>query len=68
MDFRCPTCRKLVARGSIAFPFCSPRCRDIDLGGWFEERFRVPGEPLADDIESDGRESDPGAAGARDEP
>lgn len=25
-------------------PFCSQRCADIDLGGWFTERYRVAGE------------------------
>jgi endogenous inhibitor of DNA gyrase (YacG/DUF329 family) len=30
------------------FPFCSPRCRSIDLGRWLGEKYRVPeaeGEP-----------------------
>jgi uncharacterized protein len=27
-------------------PFCSPRCRDIDLGRWFTGSYSVPGEPL----------------------
>lgn len=31
---RCPTCRKLVLAGSEDFPFCSDRCRLIDLGKW----------------------------------
>jgi uncharacterized protein len=31
---RCPTCRKLVQRGEPDFPFCSDRCRLIDLGKW----------------------------------
>lgn len=25
-----------------AFPFCSPRCKTIDLGQWVDERYRVP--------------------------
>jgi uncharacterized protein len=31
---RCPTCRKLVLRTEAEFPFCSERCRLIDLGKW----------------------------------
>jgi endogenous inhibitor of DNA gyrase (YacG/DUF329 family) len=31
---RCPTCRKLVMRDEPEFPFCSERCRMIDLGKW----------------------------------
>jgi len=27
-------------------PFCSERCRLIDLGAWASERFRIAGEPV----------------------
>ena len=47
-DYRCPTCNKAVqppgdGRGEQAkfFPFCSERCRLIDLGGWFDERHKI---------------------------
>ena len=33
-SLRCPTCRKLVLRSDAEFPFCSERCRLIDLGKW----------------------------------
>lgn len=33
-SLRCPTCRTLVLAGSPDFPFCSERCRLIDLGKW----------------------------------
>jgi len=33
-SLRCPTCRKLVLRDEPEFPFCSERCRLIDLGKW----------------------------------
>ncbi len=33
-SLRCPTCRKLVLREEPDFPFCSERCRLIDLGKW----------------------------------
>jgi uncharacterized protein len=34
-------------------PFCSERCRLVDLGGWFEERFRIPGEPVVEESDDD---------------
>ena len=33
-SLRCPSCRKIVLRGEAEFPFCSERCRLIDLGKW----------------------------------
>lgn len=34
------------------FPFCSPRCRTIDLGRWLGEAYRIPaeGEEEAEEI------------------
>jgi uncharacterized protein len=39
----CPTCRGPSVYGSRnAFrPFCCERCRDVDLGAWASEKFRV---------------------------
>jgi endogenous inhibitor of DNA gyrase (YacG/DUF329 family) len=34
VSLRCPTCRKIVLAGEPDFPFCSARCRVIDLGKW----------------------------------
>ena len=31
---RCPICKKSVKRTDPDFPFCSERCRTIDLGKW----------------------------------
>lgn len=33
-SLRCPTCRALVMQTNADFPFCSDRCRLIDLGKW----------------------------------
>ena len=43
----CPTCGKAVewTPANPWRPFCSERCRLIDLGAWFEEEHRIPGEP-----------------------
>lgn len=41
---RCPTCAgpSLFAPANRFRPFCSERCRQIDLGAWANEEFRVP--------------------------
>lgn len=44
---RCPTCEKPFAVERIAdlpsFPFCSSRCRLIDLGRWADGSHIIPG-------------------------
>lgn len=50
---KCPTCGKEVKweATSIWRPFCSERCRLIDLGEWASESHRVPGdETLPDEL------------------
>jgi endogenous inhibitor of DNA gyrase (YacG/DUF329 family) len=44
---RCPVCRAQVAArvDNPAFPFCSARCKQIDLGRWLQEDYRISGEP-----------------------
>jgi endogenous inhibitor of DNA gyrase (YacG/DUF329 family) len=53
MELRCPTCRKRFDRAESAYaPFCSQRCKLLDLGDWLDERFRIAGEPApaTDDV------------------
>ncbi len=45
---RCPICSKSVKDGDPNAPFCSERCRIIDLGNWAGEKYVVPGEPLVE--------------------
>ncbi len=41
----CPICKKEAAWEDNPFrPFCSERCRLIDLGKWASEDYRIPGE------------------------
>ena len=42
----CPSCGKATAftASNKWRPFCSERCKLIDLGDWASERFRVPVE------------------------
>ncbi|MEN6450127.1 MAG: DNA gyrase inhibitor YacG [Thermoguttaceae bacterium] len=43
---RCPICqREFRPEDSQAMPFCSKRCRLIDLGRWLGEKYAVPEEP-----------------------
>ncbi|HWR15247.1 MAG TPA: DNA gyrase inhibitor YacG [Terriglobales bacterium] len=52
VSLRCPTCSKLVLRDEPDFPFCSDRCRLIDLGKWASGGY-VISSPITDpeDIE-----------------
>ena len=50
--YPCPVCRK-ITRYTVDNPyrpFCSERCRMIDLGQWLEEDYRVAGEPAAHEV------------------
>jgi uncharacterized protein len=44
----CPTCQRELEWETAPFrPFCSERCRLIDLGAWLTEQRAIPGEPAA---------------------
>ena len=57
---KCPTCKRTLEWSTSEYrPFCSERCRLIDLGGWLTEKNAIPGdapelneEPGADDSDS----------------
>ncbi len=45
----CPNCKKNIssrlekeARKANFFPFCSQRCKLVDLGAWFDAEYRIP--------------------------
>jgi uncharacterized protein len=48
---KCPTCRRDVewSAASQYRPFCSDRCRLIDLGAWLTEQHKIPEEPGSED-------------------
>ena len=54
-SLRCPTCRKIVLRKDPDFPFCSERCRTIDLGKWASGGFVIstPLNSAGEDIDGD---------------
>jgi endogenous inhibitor of DNA gyrase (YacG/DUF329 family) len=47
LTLRCPTCKKVVLRTDPEFPFCSERCRLIDLGKWASGGY-VISTPISD--------------------
>jgi uncharacterized protein len=56
---RCPTCRAEFERSDTpAFPFCSERCRTIDLGNWLGESYRIPTAESPDEHATEDDETD----------
>lgn len=53
----CPTCRGPAVYGAVNpwRPFCGQRCKQIDMGAWAAEDYRMPAAPPPDDL--DERES-----------
>jgi hypothetical protein len=45
---RCPVCESPTKSDATSLPFCSSRCRTIDLGDWLDERYQIADEPSAD--------------------
>ena len=47
----CPACggKSIYAPSNPYRPFCSGRCKNLDLGAWATESFRVESEDPADD-------------------
>jgi hypothetical protein len=62
MPSACPICKRPVdappvhpdASGSPHFPFCSERCKLIDLGRWLDGKYQVP--VVDDDLDEGGVE------------
>lgn len=60
MKINCPICGKLVTRNgndkneNNFFPFCSERCRLIDLGAWLDAEYKIPVSEEAGDEEAGG--------------
>lgn len=51
----CPTCGDKVEwkESSKYRPFCSERCKQIDLGAWAEEKYKITGKAPEDEQGSD---------------
>ena len=58
---KCPTCQRDLDWESAPFrPFCSERCRLIDLGAWFSGQRAIPGDTAATPENHVTEESPPG--------
>ncbi|OEY65180.1 DNA gyrase inhibitor YacG [Marinobacter sp. X15-166B] len=61
MLVNCPTCKKPCEwdTGNPTRPFCSERCKLIDLGAWANEEYRVPAENVdPDDLDQGNHHQD----------
>ena len=50
---RCPTCAELVRITDEDFPFCSDRCRKIDLGKWASGVYKISSPVLDPEVLDD---------------
>ena len=59
---RCPICRKPFETESIdawpGFPFCSDRCKLIDLGRWIDGDYAIPGKDARPQEQTEADEPD----------
>ncbi len=54
MKIKCPSCKtKINWEGNKWRPFCSERCKMIDLGGWATEKFKVSQQGMFDESEQE---------------
>jgi len=56
MKHRCPVCNKVVqgsiqkhSKEAIFFPFCSKRCKFVDLGEWLDSEYKLVSELQSQD-------------------
>jgi endogenous inhibitor of DNA gyrase (YacG/DUF329 family) len=65
----CPICKKRVLprAENPAFPFCSPRCKQVELGKWLNEEYRVPTEEDDEDPGMGGGGGGGGTSGGSDQ-
>jgi endogenous inhibitor of DNA gyrase (YacG/DUF329 family) len=52
VKWKCPICKQPVEERDPQFPFCSERCKLIDLGHWASGKYVVPA-PLEPDPAND---------------
>ena len=52
-ELRCPTCGTQVQKKDEDFPFCSDRCRKIDLGKWAMGVYKISSPVLDPEVLED---------------
>jgi uncharacterized protein len=50
---KCPICKKPVLEDSAEYPFCSGRCREVDLGNWAMEKYVISTPAVDDEVEEE---------------
>jgi uncharacterized protein len=50
---KCPICKKEVSPDNAFYPFCSERCKLIDLGNWASEKYVISTPVQPEDLEND---------------
>lgn len=53
-NYRCAICEKEASfdgRLPREYPFCSERCRQVDLGRWFREQYSIDRDLSPDDLD-----------------
>jgi uncharacterized protein len=64
-ELRCPTCRREARwEDNPDRPFCSERCRMIDLGNWASESYRLPDDSVESEDEDQVRGGNGGSNGS----
>jgi uncharacterized protein len=60
-EVKCPTCGRKIewSERSPFRPFCSERCRLIDLGAWLSEQRAIPGESPAPQAGTEREDDEP---------
>lgn len=55
LEVKCPTCGKKQkwTTENKNRPFCSERCKLIDLGDWAGENHKISGDPIENDVFSE---------------
>jgi len=57
---KCPTCKREIDWLASPFrPFCSERCRLIDLGAWLSEKHAIPGGDTTLETDPESEKTDP---------
>lgn len=54
MEYRCPKCKKMLEPPESGenptegkyFPFCSERCKLIDIGAWLDGEYTIPSQQV----------------------
>lgn len=59
LKVKCPQCHKVFSYYESEFrPFCTERCKMVDLGHWFEESYKVPTKELVNDEMNNKKENE----------